>query len=592
MRLLVVVAVVVVACSTVSREGQRFPAEHLVRRLEIVDKGALRGIDVAQEALLAMIPGEIFDHYEWTKDKERILAYYRSRGFHRAAWDTVEAFMDREGVSLLYVVDPGPELIIRRLSVSGSRILPAHRITDLLGLATGARMDKVRLELGKGRIRAALAAEGHVYASADASIEVEGNDATLRLEIEDGTPAWVGEIALAGLEHVKSHVARRWVRLKPGRVFRPQEVYDTQRALLSTGLFSSVRILLPGMDTADDTLRVFVHVREAPSRFVESGVGYASPDRAALSASVGHQNLWGVASSVKLGLGMEYGWATRRRQHTAEASFYQPWVLGLPLDAGASADYRWRSDPQAQSEGLGVSVEAGKSWRERASALVRYRYRWRKTDIEGDDPSDYVLEESKRPITNSVGAIVSIDNRSSFTDPVSGQILRLHATHAGEFLGGDWSFRKAMIDVSMYREVEGAVIAMRASAGVIHPLSGSPTAPEDERFRAGGANTVRGFAEEGLGPTDKEGNPQGGEAMTVLSLEARRAIWRFVGIGVFADCGQVWERSRQVRLRDMEPALGCGVRYATVIGPVRLDWGVPLRGRRTGHFYFTLGHAF
>ncbi|MCU0611540.1 MAG: BamA/TamA family outer membrane protein [Candidatus Eisenbacteria bacterium] len=592
MKRLFIILVPLLSCGVLSRDPIRFPAEHLVHQLDIADQGVLRNADVAREAMLVMVPGEVFDHYEWTKDKDRILAFYHSRGFHRARLDTVEAYIERTGIRLFYSIDPGPELTIRSLSVRGSWAVRAPKLVELLDLPPGSRMDKTRLELGKGRIRAALAAEGNVHATAASAIAIDGNDAALSITVEDGPIATVGEINVNGLRELKPSVAMRAVRLTPGRVFRPQDVYDTQRSLLATGLFSSVRILVPGMESREDTLLVFIHLREAPSRFVESGVGYVSPDRSALSLAVGHQDLWGVAASTRLGLGIEHGWVTDRRQYTAEGSFFYPWVVGLPFDAGLTLDYSWRSDPSARSEGFGTSIELGRSWRERASALCRYGYRWRKTNIEGDDPSEYVLEESRRPITNSLSAIVSIDTRTSFTDPAGGQLVRFQAAHAGGILGGDWSFRKAVADVSVYQRARGVILALRASTGVIHPLDDSPTAPEAERFRAGGANTVRGFGEEGLGPVDNSGNPLGGEAIVLLSVEARVPIWGYVGAALFTDCGQVWERARQIRLADLEPTLGCGVRYSTVIGPVRLDWGVPIRDRRVGRIHFTLGHAF
>ncbi|MBN1424491.1 BamA/TamA family outer membrane protein [Candidatus Fermentibacteria bacterium] len=581
-----------VSCAMVAREAPRFPAEYLVRQLDLVDRGALSGVDVAHDALLSMVPGELFDHYEWTKDKDRIIAYYRSRGFHQATLDTVEAFMERTGIRLVYIVDPGPALRAAAVSVVGGGAVPASRLMELLGLAPGERVDRIKLELGLGRVRAALAEEGYVHAKATPIIVVEGDRATVTVTIEEGTLAWVGEVSIAGLQRLKPHVAMRWIRLIPGRLFRPGDVYDSQRLLLATGLFSSVRILVPGMEAAEETLRVFIQVREAPGRFIESGIGYASPDRSALSLAVGHQNLLGIAASTRLSLGLDRGWVTDRQQYTAEASFFQPWLLGLPVDAGVTFDYLWRSDPNAWSEAAGTTVELGKSWRERASITGRYRYRSRTTEIRGEDPSDFILEESKRPITNSLGLILSVDRRTSFTDPTGGQLVRVQITHAGGLLGGDWSFRKTLADFSLYHRFWETTMAFRATAGLIRPLGNSPTAPEEERFRAGGANTVRGFTEEGLGPVDNAGNPLGGEAMAIFSAEARVPVWGYVGVAAFFDCGQVWERWRQAAVGTLEPTAGGGLRYATVIGPVRLDWGIPLRGRRLGRVYITLGHAF
>ncbi len=580
------------SCALLPRQTPLFPSEYVVHRLEIRDGGVLPGVDMSTEALVALVPGEIFDHYEWTRDQERLLAAYRARGFHRARFEEVDAVVEREGVRLLYVIDAGPPLIVGSVAMHGSWVVPASRLVYLLGLSPGMRMDRIALELGKGRIRAALAEEGYPHATATSRIEVRGDVAHLDVAIRDGPFTRVGDVSLVGVKTLRPWVAMRSVRLREGDVFRPKDVYETQRALLATGLFSSVRVVVPGMETGEDTLRVFVHVREARRRFVEAGCGYASPDRGALSWAAGHQNLWGVAARVRLSVGLEQGWVTRRRQASAGLTFQWPWVARLPADAGFGIDYRWREEPNARSEGFGASAEIGRTWRERASVSGRYRYRWRRVRIEGGDPSDYVMEESRRPIANSVGLVVTIDRRSSFADPTDGELLRLQLTHAGGALGGDWSFRKALGDLSIYRAFGHGVLAMRVSGGLIRPLRGSPTAPEEERFRAGGANTVRGFPEEGLGPLDPSGSPVGGEAMVLLSGELRRSVWGPLGVAGFVDCGQVWERVGDARVVDLEPTVGCGIRYATIIGPVRLDWGVPVRHRRIGRLYLTLGHAF
>ncbi len=593
MRFYLLVLIAIFACSRVgTRLPDGFPKDLLIKTLRIEDQGALPGVE--NQVLLMMVPDELFDQYEWNLDKERLLAYYRSRGFVNATIDSAEVVRGEDGIELAFVVDPGEGLVLNRISIRSSGAISASRLAEFLGTDTGDRMDQYTLEHGKSRIRAELASLGFVHADVEAHVTIEGSRAFLSLYVDEGARAYVGKVELAGLKGVRESIASKYVTLKSDRLFRPNDVQNTQRYLLSTGLFNSVRILVPGMDRHDDTLNVFLKVREAPNRFVESGFGYAYPQSFTSTVAVGHQNLWGMAASLELELELERGWVGDRWQRTerVQLDYTEPWFRFLPFAAGATVDYKRKAESGSSYQSIGASFQVGRSWFDKASAFLRYKYRFRETEITGADTTDFLLEEIERPITNSVEGTVTLDTRDSFADPVEGHLVRLQALHAGGFLGGDWAFRKVFADWSVYGEFGPTVLAFRVRGGAIHPLSGSPTAPEEERFRAGGANTVRGFGEEQLGPKDQDGDPLGGEGLCLANAEVRIPVKKPLTIGVFLDCGQVWEKASHAKVSDLEPSAGFGMRYGTIIGPVRIDWGVPLLKGRKGRVYLTLGHAF
>ncbi len=594
MRLAWLPLLVLVGCARLGAPGyQEIPKEQLVKEVVIEDQGAFPHKET--EAVLYVTRGRFFDSYEWDKDKDRLKAYYHLRGFPDARIELSEALQGPDGVRIRYVINSGPELRLMDLSLASGGILMASELKELLSLDTGDRLDRQALDLGKARIRSALASLGYVRAKVDARVIAKKHKASLDIAIEEGKRAYIGDVELLGLEHVRLSVASREVVLKRGELFLPKSVYATQKHLLTTGLFSSVRVLVPGLERGDDTLRVFIQMREAKHRFIESGLGYASsdvsPDRVTTSLSMGHENLWGLAASLLLELGLQREWSSDFWQQTARLAYTEPWLRGMPFTGGISLDYKRRSVGSSEYQSYGATILAGRSWHERASVFARYKYQSRLTDA-GEDPSDYLVDEINRPITNSVEGTITLDTRDSFADPHSGQLFRTQLMHAGTFLKGDWSFRKLFVDWSAYRQVGAFVFATRARVGLIRPLSDSPTAPEEERFRAGGSNSVRGFKEEGLGPIDEDGNALGGEELVVANLELRAPIWRHVGLGLFLDMGQVWQTAGAGRLSDLEPAAGLGLRYATVIGPVRADWGVPLKHDGRGTVCLTLGHAF
>jgi len=112
------------------------------------------------------------------------------------------------------------------------------------------------------------------------------------------------------------------------------------------------------------------------------------------------------------------------------------------------------------------------------------------------------------------------------------------------------------------------------------------------RFTLGGANDVRGWPADGLGPsvcgysdgpepwafTPWECVPIGGEVAGFGSLELRIKLVGDLGMALFNDWGMAWATPADVPTIPPQPTVGVGVRYATPIGPLRLDfgWRIPL----------------
>ena len=108
--------------------------------------------------------------------------------------------------------------------------------------------------------------------------------------------------------------------------------------------------------------------------------------------------------------------------------------------------------------------------------------------------------------------------------------------------------------------------------GVIAPAFDDTTIPLQERFFAGGENSVRSFRESRLGPSDADGEPLGGEAFSTLSLEWRHELGGAFQSALFADAGYVEAQAEDLfALDDVRTGVGVGLRYLLPIGPLRLD---------------------
>ncbi len=119
-----------------------------------------------------------------------------------------------------------------------------------------------------------------------------------------------------------------------------------------------------------------------------------------------------------------------------------------------------------------------------------------------------------------------------------------------------------------------SIIAVR---GLVGEASGVGVfgLPPDQRFYAGGSSTVRGYRFQTLGPQFPDEKPTGGTAISTGTIEFRQRILGNYGVVGFIDAGQVTSNGAPFSGSWHEGA-GIGARYYTSIGPIRLDFAVPV----------------
>ena len=142
------------------------------------------------------------------------------------------------------------------------------------------------------------------------------------------------------------------------------------------------------------------------------------------------------------------------------------------------------------------------------------------------------------------------------------------------------------------------VLELKGRAGIADAYDTSPDVPIYERYFAGGANTIRGYREQRVGPRDP-GNQQpiGGDAYWIANLEETFPIYpNLIKGAVFFDTGNVDEKIGDFGKGGLVSGMGVGVRVKTPIGPVKLDAGYPLddipNEKKAIRFYFNISQGF
>jgi outer membrane translocation and assembly module TamA len=181
-------------------------------------------------------------------------------------------------------------------------------------------------------------------------------------------------------------------------------------------------------------------------------------------------------------------------------------------------------------------------------------------------------------------------------DPRRGAFWSLNMNFAPSWLGSDAPLVKGFAQTVLNRSFrEGAFTwAQSYRVGLAWGLEGEPVIV-NERFRAGGASSLRGFGTNEVGPRGFLGEPVGGEAVVIMNQELRyRHQPTGLGLVGFYDVGDVFPTADSMRF-DFRHTLGAGLRWASPVGLLRVDLGVPLDrqpGEKSYRLFFGLGQAF
>jgi len=112
--------------------------------------------------------------------------------------------------------------------------------------------------------------------------------------------------------------------------------------------------------------------------------------------------------------------------------------------------------------------------------------------------------------------------------------------------------------------------------------------PLTQRFYSGGSGSVRGWRARELGASmTADQRDQGSNAMFEGNIEGRwnllngaGTLWfvdlEKISLVFFYDCGNIWTAPNKISLDQIAMAFGLGLRYNTVAGPIRIDFGMKL----------------
>ena len=119
--------------------------------------------------------------------------------------------------------------------------------------------------------------------------------------------------------------------------------------------------------------------------------------------------------------------------------------------------------------------------------------------------------------------------------------------------------------------------------------------PIYNRLFLGGGNDLRGFDSREVGPKDINGEPIGGQTIARFTVEYTIPVIEKIRVAFFYDTGFNNIDPYNFGISHLASDIGFGVRLNLPIGPLRIDYGIPIlkdNNSGAGHFNFNVGYQF
>ncbi|MCH9748616.1 MAG: BamA/TamA family outer membrane protein [Alphaproteobacteria bacterium] len=374
-----------------------------------------------------------------------------------------------------------------------------------------------------------------------------------------------------------------------GIIFSPDALQKVQKRLRRTGTFSASNLTEAKSPNPDKTLDFTATINDQLPRRYTFGAEYSTQEGLSLEGSWLHRNIFGQAERLLLegsigGIGGEVGKTDIDSLLSARLS--RPATFRTDLEAYALLAFEQVEEEyyDARTAQLGIGGIYFYS--------IQTEYRFGLT-LKAAKTNDELGTNKYTILIVPIKAI--FDNRNNKLDATSGYYA---AIGIEPFLNiaGTKNGVVTTADLRAYHKVgKNVTLAIRGLLGSVAGPS-ITKAPADYLFYSGGSGTVRGQGYQSLGVNLSEDVTVGGRSFVGLSGELRLATSGKLGIVGFYDAGYIGPESRfDSSSGEWQSGFGAGVRYATGIGPIRIDVGFPASGSSDHNkfeVYIGIGQSF
>lgn len=413
--------------------------------------------------------------------------------------------------------------------------------------------------------------------------DIQENAILVDLKVELGPLSHFGPVRISGAERLHRAFFIKKLRWREGDLYDPMKIEKTQEAIELSGLFKSVHITYPE-ETPVSALEMQIDVLEAKQRSIGFGLSYTTEFGAGVMMEWEDRNIMGGGEKLSFQTNLF------EKLQEGTLSYRIPDFMLQDQSLTWSLEYQHEHIKAYTDQSITLSSIIERIFNEQLRFSYGLAYRFLRSE-RSDRNGTFNL--TKMPFQ------IRWSNADSLLDPSRGMTIQLKLVPTLQVTFPQFGYSINTLTTSIYKSFDKdkrRIFALKVMLGSIMGASENAI-PTPERFLSGTENALRGYRYLTVSPLIHHGRkPAGGRSLAIASIEFRNRMgknWGWVG---FYEVGNVFKDPAPNFDHGVLQSAGIGIRYFTPVGPLRLDFAVPLNPRKhiDGPFqiYFSIGQSF
>ncbi len=406
--------------------------------------------------------------------------------------------------------------------------------------------------------------------------------------IVSGPRVTVGEVRFEGAVVTKESVLRRRVPLAPGEPLNPLAFERARYRISRLGVFEIVDLQYEPEDGVPRDA-VFT-LREGPRYETNLLMGFGSYEQLRGGIEYRQMNIMGLAHQSRLEM------VQSMKSTSADYTYTVPELFGESLDGTARLFGLQRREIAFLRQEYGATLSMKRPVRMiHGEAAIGYTYqalRNRRNELSTQATDDRQVNVASMTI------VLTGDTRDNPLRPRRGYHWSSQAEAADPVLGGQSTYQRFEVGGAYHTPWGGGRwVHVGMTHGVLTTLGGvsDSSLPVNKRFFPGGDASIRGYERGEAAPRGADGLFIGAKTYLLFNLELEQALTGTWSVVAFGDALGTAARLAEYPFEERLYSAGLGVRYHTLIGPIRLEYGRninPRRGDPPGTWHFSMGYPF
>jgi outer membrane protein assembly factor BamA len=599
---------------------------------------------------VAVKKGHFLSHGKYSeqlvhKSINNLETVYKNAGYSQAKVVPLINTEKDGDIILHFVIDEGPLDVVETLKIDGNNSLPPEKlVTDgSLNIQPGKPYSQIRVQQDRNNILATYLNLGYLNASFSSIAKPSSADPhklDVVYKITEGPRVRVARIITVGRQHTRQSLINTSAKIKAERPLSETELLTSETGLYMLNIFDWAEVNPRRPITTQSDEDVVIKLHESKRNAITYGFGFEVINRGGSvpSGTVAVPGIPPVGLPSNFKTSEKTFWGPRgsfeytRKNMRGRAETLSVSALAGRLDQRGSFTYNipsfrnssWTATGTLNGEHNsenpiftshigegGLQFQRNLDAKKTKTVILRYNLRY--TALSRLLIPDLVPPEDQNVRLSTLSATYLRDTRDNALDAHKGMYQSFELGINAIPMGSSVNFGRFLGQTAYYRGIgAGIVWANSLRIGLEQQFAGSRV-PLSEKFFSGGGSTLRGFPLNGAGPQREIaacGNPDdpstcapiqvpvGGNQLFIVNSELRipTPVIKNLGLAVFYDGGNVYQHvGFHNFLSDFSNNIGAGIRYATPVGPVRIDIGHNLNGIpgiKSTQIFVTLGQAF